>query len=191
MLCVELKGFVRACAPLSGGISDIVIFDPEDFNFTQAAAIAGVKQPYTAVAARAGAEAALVYAISFTRDEAEWTWRQSVRGCSVKYEHSFAFQLPENGQTLTNFLEALDAASCCCGLGMAIRLNTGKVVIAGEKWVNAASVARFTILNNGSNGTTGKLYDDFNGGNIVLTGPYSRNLYEYTGGWEDFEALLT
>lgn len=190
MLCVTLQAFARACAPLSGGISDIVVFDPEDINFTQAAAVAGVAQPYTALALRAGAELAKVYNIVFTRDEAEWTWRQSVRGCSVKYEHTFTFQLPENSQNLTTFLQALDAASCCCGLGMFIRLNTGQVFVAGEKYVNANQVGRFTILNNGSSGTSGKLYDDFNGGTIVLTGPYSRNLYEYTGGWDDITALF-
>lgn len=192
MLCVQLRGYARACGSVTGGISDIVTFDPNDFDFTQAADVAGVKQPYTAVALRAGATAvagAKMFVINFQQDEAEWIWRQSVRGCSTKYEHEFRFQLPENGQTLTTFLQALDAASCCCGLGMAIRLNDGKVFIAGEKYVNAVAIPRFSVKNDGSEGTSGKLYDDFNGGNIVLKGSYSRNLYEYTGGWDDITAL--
>ncbi len=303
MLCVTLKEFARACAPVSGGISDIAIFDPNDYNFTQPSAILGVNQAYNAISLRAGANgtggtgatctvtistlgitgdnislalpngmiigwttqtvtettvtllaAKLVlningytitsgysatnlagvititapaglgatvnghelviddegmvtsrtafaggvngtglgkmYMISFLRDEAEWTWKQSVKGCSTKYEHAFNFQLPENSQNLTTFMEALDAASCCCGLGMAIRLNDGKVFIAGEKYVNGTSISRFSIVNNGSNGTTGKLYDDFNGGNMILAGSYSRSLYQFTGGWEDIESFL-
>lgn len=302
MLCIDLKEFTRLCLPTTGGISDIVTFDPEDFNFTQPAAVNGVKQPYSAVALRAeavgtgataptatvtltlvGADgdivaiywkgtllgtftktatestvtllaAALVGAINgntgdtgfsatnlagvititapaaygatintqnltveatgtinftktaftggvtgtggkmfnvtFLRDEAEWAWKQTVKGCSVKYEHTFTFQLAENSHNLTTFLEALDAASCCCGLGVVIRLSSGKIFVCGEKYVNSSSIPRFTVLNNGSSGSSGKLYDDFNGGTIVLTGPYSRSLYEYNGTWADILALM-
>lgn len=306
MVCVTLQSFVRPCTPVSGGISDLVVFDPNDYNFTQAAPILGVAQKYSAVALRAaavgvgavaatctvtvtaigsdgdviavyeplqfggrllgsftktasettatllaqalrtavnagtgthgysvtGAAAVLTFAaplslgalintkeltvddgggitatdtafsggttgtggkmfiMNFLRDEAEWAWKQSVKGCSVKYEHTFTFQLPENSQTLTTFMEALDAASCCCGLGMAFRLNDGKIFICGEKYVNNSTISRFTVLNNGSSGTTGKLYDDFNGGTMILTGPYSRSLYEYSGSWADIEALM-
>jgi len=190
MLCITLQKFTQACGGITGGVSNIAVFDPDDINFTQAADVAGVKQPYTALALRAGAETAKVYGVTFVRDEAEWAWKQSVKGCSVKYEHTLTFQLAQNQQALTTFLQALDAAACCCGLGLAIRTNDGKVFIAGEKWVNAAEIARFTMTHNGSSGTSGKLYDDFNGGTIVLTGPYSRNLFEYTGGWDDFTALL-
>jgi hypothetical protein len=56
--------------------------------------------------------------------------------------------------------------------------------------VNAIAQPRFSVKNDGSEGTSGKLYDDFNGGNIVLKGSYSRNLYEFTGGWEDITALM-
>lgn len=193
MLCVTLKNFIRACAPVSGGISDIAIFDPADFSFTQAAAIAGVAQPYTAIALREGADdaaGALFFLINFQQDEAEWKWTQSVKGCSVKYSHELDFQLPENSQALTTFQQALDAASCCCGLGLIFRLNNGKVFVLGEKYVGANTIARFTIKQDGSTGGSGKLQDDFNGGNLILKGDYSRNLFEYTGGWDDVEALM-
>lgn len=303
MICVTLQSYERACSPVSGGISDMLTFDPNDFNFVQANPILGAAQPYSAIALRSGAEgvgavsatatvtivdvgtdgdiitvtvgstvigsftktatettatllaAALnaeinsgtgthgftsspagavltitaptrlgatlngtsplvddggditstdtnfsggttgsggkFFIMNFLRDEAEWTWKQSVKGCSVKYEHSFNFQLPENSHTLTTFMSALDAASCCCGLGMIIRLNDNRIFVAGEKYVNDSSIGRFTILNSGSSGTSGKLYDDFNGGNMILTGPYSRSLYEYSGDWADFEALMS
>lgn len=189
MLCISLKEFARACAPSTGGINNIVTFDPDDYNFTQPADVAGVKQAYTVIALREDSTG-LMYKIDFTREEAEWTWAQSVKGCSVKYEHKFNFQLSENSQNLTTFMQALDAAACCCGLGMIVRLNNGKIFVAGEKWVNAAEIPTFTVLNNGSSGTTGKLYDDFNGGNMVLAGNYSRSLYQYTGAWSTITALM-
>jgi hypothetical protein len=110
MLCTNLKGRTRACGPVTGGVSDVGIFDPNDFNFTQAAPVSGVVQPYTAAVLRAGATSAAgakVYLLSFQQDE----------------------------------------------------------------------------------GTSGKVFDDFNGGNIHLKGSYGRNLYEWTGTWADIEAL--
>lgn len=303
MICVTLSAYSRTCGPVTGGVSDIAVFDPSDYNFTQAAAINGVAQPYNAIARRAGAvgvgataatgtatitvvgadgnvisiyygslllgsftktsaestptllavaligainalttttgfsatnvagvitvtaplwygaapngislivddsgtivatataafsggvtgTAGKIYRINFQYEEAEWTWKQTVKGCSTKYEHTFAFQLPENGQALTTFLQALDNASCCCGLGMVIRLNGGKIFICGEKYVNTVSIARFQVGQNGSSGTSGKLYDDVNGGNLTIVGNYSRNLYEYNGTWADIEALM-
>ncbi len=167
----------------------MAIFDPNDINFTQGADVDGAKAPYTAAAERAGVVGPSMFLVSFQVDEAEWTWAQSVTGCSVKYEHEFIFQLPENSQSLTNFQQALDAAGCCCGLGLIIRLNNGKIFVAGEKYVNAASIPKFTIKQDGSEGGSGKLFDDFNGGNIHFKGAYSRNLYEYTGDWSTIEAF--
>ncbi len=193
MLCITLQEYVRACGPVTGGISDILVFDPSDFDFTQVAPVAGVAQPYSAIARQTGATEPLggnMFNVTFLRDEAAWDWKQSVKGCSTKYEHTFAFQLPENSQQLTTFLQALDSASCCCGLGMIIKLNDGRIFVAGEKFVNGSSIGRFTITQNGSTGGSGKLYDDFNGGNIVLVGPYSRNLFEYDGPWADIEAMM-
>lgn len=146
--------------------------------------------PVTAFSGGVTGTGGKMYKIGFQRDEAEWQWKQSRKGPSVKYDHSFIFQLPENSQNLTVFMEALDAAAACCGLGMIIRLTTGKIFVCGEKFVNGSSITRFTVLNEGSSGGSGKLYDDFNGGNITITGPYSRSLYEYGGTWADIEALM-
>lgn len=190
MLCVTLKKYTRACGSVSGGISDIVFFDPFDFDFTNTTT-SGVVGPYTVIEARTGAETlGKVYPVTFQQDEAEWKWTQSRKGCSVKYDHEFDFQLPDNSQQLTNFLSAMDAAACCCGLGMIIRLNNGKIFIAGERFVNSTEQPRFTITQDGSTGTSGKLIDDFNGGNLVFKGSYTRNLLEYTGDWADVTALV-
>ncbi|WPV66279.1 hypothetical protein [Chitinophaga sp. LS1] len=189
MLCFVAQGYTRPCGGVTGGISDIAIFDPSDFNFTQVSAGA----PYSAIALRAGATAedgAKMYLVNFQPDQAEWKWKQSKNGCATKYEHEFDFQLPENSTLLTNFLQAIDSAGCCCGLGLAIRLNSGKIFIAGEKYVGGASIPKFIVAQDGSDGSSGKVFDDFNGGNIVLKGNYSRNLREYSGTWASLEALM-
>jgi hypothetical protein len=269
MLCVSLNSFSRACGGVSGGLSDVALFDPFDFDFTQANAIAGVAQPYTAIALRAGSGAtatatassgavtgisvgsggsgytsaptvvitgagtgatavasvvggivtainvtaggtgytsaptisftgggatasggAKMYPINFQVDEGNWTWKQSVKGCAVRYDHEFIVQLPANNQALTTFLQSIDAAGCCCGVGVIARLNSGKIFVAGERYVNGSSIARFILKNDGSEGDTGKVFDDFNGGTLHLKGGYSRNLYEYTGTWASIEALM-
>lgn len=193
MICVTLKPYTRACGNVTGGISDIGVFDPADIAFTQAAAVDGVLPAYTAVTLTDGATATddgpLICFINFQIGEAEWKWKQSVKGCSVKYEHEFDFTLPQNSQALTNFQQALDNAACCCGLGIVMRTNDNKIFIAGESLVNATKILRFIINQDGSDGGSGKAYDDPNAANIVLKGDYSRNLYEYTGTWASLLAL--
>lgn len=270
MICFKVTGYNRSCGSVTGGVSNIVIFDPFDMDFTQASPVSGVAQPYTAVALRAGSGAtgtavltsavvtsvtitaggtlypvaptisftggggtgatatavitggivtainvtaggtgytsvptvvfsggaataaggAKMFELNFQYEEAEWTWKQSKKSCSVKYDHEFKFQLPENSQTLTTFQQALDAAGCCCGIGMAVRLNNGRIFIAGERFVSGAEIVRFIMTQDGSDGTSGKVYDDVNGGNIVLKGSYFRNLYEYTGTWASITGLM-
>lgn len=182
MLCVTLSSYVRTCSAVSGGISDIMLFDPSDFTFTQASLTA----PYTAIATRPGASIAtdiLMFPISFTENEADRTWKQTRKGCSTKYDHEVHAQLPQLSDALTTFLQSMDAAGCCCGLGIIIRHNDGKIFVMGEKYVGANAIPKFTVTMDGSDGTSGKLFDDFNGANVLFKGPYSRELREYTGTW--------
>jgi hypothetical protein len=190
MICVSLQSYVRACAGVTGGVSDIMVFDPSDFNFTQSPS----NGPYTAVALRTGASQAsggLMFPISFNQDEANRAWTQSRKGCAVKYEHTVNAQLPQLSNALTNFLQSMDAAGCCCGIGIAIRHNDGKIFIMGEKYVGGSSIGRFTVTMDGATGDSGKLMDDFNGANVVFKGSYSRDLREYTGTWATLEAFTT
>ena len=186
MLCVNPQAYDRVCGPTSGGIARIWLFDGEDFNLTQAAAVNGVAQPYAAIALRAGATAASgakMFPVKFEKDEAEYTFKQSRKGCSVKYEHQLEFKLPDLSQLITTWNASLDSAGCCCGVGLAIQLNSGKIFIAGEKYVNAEVIdIPLTLKQDGSSGTSGKLLDDFNGETVIIKGDAGRKLYEFTGG---------
>ncbi|MFL5810372.1 MAG: hypothetical protein ACJ749_12685, partial [Flavisolibacter sp.] len=174
---------------VTGGVSDVAIFDPNDLNFTQAAAVDGVNQPYTAVAERDTVTSPSIFIIDFLIEQGQFTWKQSVNGCSSKYDYELVVQLAEQSQNLSTFLESLDAAGCCCGLGLIVRYNSGKIFVAGEKYVNDAAITRFILKNDGSDGDSGKALDDFNGVNLHLKGAYKRPPYEYTGTWDSLAAL--
>jgi hypothetical protein len=268
MLCVTLHERIRSCGGVSGGISDILLFDPNDFNFSQAGPVAGLAQKYSAVALRAGsgvtatatvasgavtainvtaggtgypvaptvvitgagtgaaavanvvggivvsitvtaagtgystaptisftggaataASGGKMFRINFQEDEAEWTFNQSRAGCSVKYEHEWIFQVPQNNQSLTTWLQTLDAAGCCCGLGLIFRAMSGEIFVAGEKYVAGESIPRFKLFQDGTDGGIGKLIEDLNGANVHIKGSYTRNLYEFSGTWAALEAL--
>lgn len=186
MLCTNLKPYNRACSPTSGGIARLWIFDGEDFDFTQAAEDPDTgAQPYTAIALRTGATAAagaLMFPIKFGAKTAEYTFTHSRNGCSVKYEHKLEFLLPDLSQLITTWNQAVDAASCCCGVGLMIQLNSGKILVAGEKYVNSDAITiPLQMEQNGSTGTSGKLMEDVNGETVIMLGDHVRKLYEYTG----------
>lgn len=188
MLCVTLRSYSRGCGPVTGGISDILFFDPSDFNFTQV----GPTDPYSAVTRRTGATAvggALMFPVTFNVGEANRTWAHSRKGCSVKYDHTVNAQLPQLSNALTTFLSALDAAGCCCGIGLIIRANDKKTFVMGEKYVNNEEITKFTVVMDGSNGDSGKLFDDFSGANVVIKGPYSRDLFEFSGAWSAIQGF--
>jgi hypothetical protein len=189
MICVSLVGYNRTCGAVTGGISDVGIFDPNDLNFTQAAAIAGVNQPYSAVAIRDTVTDPAVFIIDFLVDNGQFTFKQTVNGCSTKYEFDVALQLAELSHDLATFLESMDAAGCCCGLGIFVRLNSGKTFVLGEKYVNDSAITKFIMKNDGSDGDSGKVLDDFNGVNLHLKGSYKRMAYEYTGSWDVVVAM--
>lgn len=184
MLCITLQSYNAPCGVTSGGVSDIWIFDPSDFDFTQTTT-AGVKQPYTAVALRAGATAlggAKMFPVKFQRKEAEFKFKHSINGASVKYDFDIMAQLPNLSHDLTIFLQSLDNAGVCCGLGMIILLNSGKLFVIGERYVNTGLVPYFEVKMDGSEGGSGKKFEDFNGANVMFKAEYGRMAYEYTGG---------
>jgi hypothetical protein len=181
MLCVTLKSYTKPCGGVSGGVSRIWVFDPTDFNFTQVAK----NDPYTVIALRDGATAAAgakIFPINFQRKEAEFKFKHTITGCSVKYEFDISAQLPGLTNDLTAYLMSLDTAGCCCGLGLIIELNTGVVLVIGERYVNASLIPYFEVKMDGTDGTSGKKFEDFQGANVMFKGEYNRPAFEYTGG---------
>lgn len=182
MLGVKIDKLTRACTPASGGVSRILLFDPNDFEFTQDA----TTKSYTTVTKRKGAETTGFFVdIPFKRKEAEYKFNQSVGASgAAKYVHEFTCLIASIGQTLTNFLTNLDAASYCSGIGIAIQLNSGEVLIMGEAYVDGDLIPSFWPEHNGSEGGSGKLFDDSNGVTVKITADYSRALNSFSGGFQ-------
>lgn len=188
MLCVTLKSYTAPCSSTTGGVSDIWIFDPSDFNWTQDA----TTKSYTAVALRPDAvpgEGANMFYVKFQRKEAEFKFKHTLNGCSVKYEFDIDAQLPNLSQELTNYLESLDSAGCCCGLGMVIRLNSGKIFVIGERYVNAKTIPYFEVVMNGTEGGSGRKMEDFNGAKVMFKAEFGRMANEFTGDVAVIEAF--
>lgn len=192
-LSINILPFNRICGPTFGGLARVWLFDPADFDFTQAVPGVGGANPYSAVAlatAAAGNAAAKMYPIVFDKKTAEYTFKQSRKGCSVKYEHQLELKLSDLSQLITNWNAALDAAGCCGGLGILMQLNSGKMFVAGERVVNGAPIEiPLDMVQDGSSGSTGKLIDDENAETVILKGDYTRKLYEFTGGVASIMAL--
>lgn len=111
-------------------------------------------------------------------------------GSSSSYEYAITARLAQMSQQMTNFAAKLDGAAVCCQLVFVWRTNDGKIMVAGEKWVDAESITRFRVRQDGSKYSIGKKFTDFNGADLSLKGSYSRLPYEFTGGWAAIEALM-
>lgn len=185
MLCVNLISYSSPCGATSGGVSDIWIYDPSDFNFIQEKETGKGANPYSAISLVDGATkegGARMFRVKFKRKEAEFNFTHSSEGCSVTYEFELSAKLPNLSNDLTNFLSSLDAAGCCCGLGIIIFLNSGKILVLGEKNVNSEVIPYFEVVMNGTKGGSGKTFKDFNGADVMLKGEYSRMAREFVGG---------
>jgi hypothetical protein len=128
---------------------------------------------------------AKMFPIGFSKNgnEAEYTYSQSRNGSSVKYEHQLEFFVSDLDQLIAQWNQSIDDAGACGGIGLAVQLNSGKIFIGGEKWINDDPIdIPLLFRQDGSTGTSGKLYDDPNGQTTIIKGDYKRNLYEFTGG---------
>lgn len=186
MLSVTLIDYNAQCAVTTGGVSNIWLFDRDDFEFTQAAAATdGSLPPYSAVALRTGATAtagAKMFPINFFYQECEYKYNMTKKGASVEYAHEVTFLLPDLSNLITNWNSMVDAAGACHGVGMVIQLFSGKIFVLGEKWVGTNALPEWRIAQDGSSATTGKLFSDVNGQTTTLKGPYKRAAYEFSGG---------
>lgn len=190
MLCITLTSYNRACASTTGGINRLWLFDPADWTFTMASSI------YTAVARMAGATfagGAIMAPISFENKTAEYTSKRTSTGpCRYKYEHKITADLPQLTSTVNLWLKSLDDAGCCCGLGIIFEMNDGTIFVMGERYIATSAITpKFEVLHGDSGQSTGKLFDDFNGTNLVIVGEYFRPLRTYSADVDTIVAFET
>lgn len=190
MLCIDLYPYSRSCDLVTGGVSDIWVFDPEDFDFTQSGNT-GVTA-YSVVARRTGATSAggaLMYRMRFSPNEAQRTFNRTMQGCSVQYEHIVTCPMPQLSLQLGNLIRSFDRASCCCGIGLVVRHNDSKIFIGGESYVNGTRIPNFQMKLMDTTGDSGKAFSDFNGANMQFKGMYSRPMIEFSGGMSAITAM--
>jgi hypothetical protein len=175
-----------AVANIVGGVVVSVTITAGGTGYTGTPTVA-----FTAVGATVLGGARL-FPINFSKkgNEAEYTYKQSRKGSANKVEHQLQFFLNELDQLTTQWNKAVDDAGACSGIGMIIQLNSGKVFVAGERYVGNNPInVPLLMVQDGSSGTSGKLFDDQNGQETVLKGDNGQTLYEYTGGLASLVAL--
>lgn len=180
MLKITNAKYTPACGTNSGGISRVWNFDPADMDFTYTPGTG-----YTAVGLVAGATVlggSGFFPIAFNQYEADYKGPQTIKGTSVKYAHALSLQVSFIGQKLTDFLEKMDTASSCYGVGFVIEFNNGTIIVVGENVVDGASIPLWRMRHDGSDTDSGKAFDDNNGGTLMFKGDYSRPAREFTGG---------
>lgn len=169
------------CAVKPGGVAQIAIFDSTLFDFTQAAPVSGVPQPYTAITDLGTATE--MYPVAFTRMKARYSYDQkNTDGVAPMYQHKLEFPVPDINMLTEQWSTLIDQQGYCCGVGIVIILNSGRILIMGESSVNATSLlVPFYVYQDGSKADSGQKMDDQNANTVTLTGAYNRPLIEYTG----------
>jgi hypothetical protein len=197
MLGCNVSGYSRTCTPVTGGVSDLLVGDANDFDFTSGApGTNGEPVGYDTIALHSGSGSgtsggAYLYGIESLSETIGIDITQAnADGSSSSYEYIISARLAQMSQTMTNFNYKLDAAAVCCQLVFVWRSNDGHIFVAGEKYVDGDSIVPFRLRNDGSKVSSGKKFTEFNGEDLSLKGSYNRLPYEYTGTWSSIEALM-
>jgi hypothetical protein len=180
--CAKIIKYVPAtCAPASGGIARIGIADATLLDFTQAAPVSGVPQPYTAVTDLG--TSTKIYGVQFTRQKARYTYDQkNTDGVNPSYTHKLTFDVPNINMLSMQWNSLVDIQGYCCGVLIFIFMNAGPILIMGEASVNGSPLTiPFYTYQDGGKGDSGQKFDDPNSNTQLLTGMYNRPLVEYTG----------
>lgn len=188
--CAKVIKYIPAtCAVVPGGVAQIFIADATLFDFTQAAPVSGVPQPYTAITDLG--TSTKIYGVKFTRMQAEYTYDQSnTDGVAPVYNHKLTFPVPDINMLTEQWSTLVDTQGYCCGILLIIILNSGRILIMGENSVNAATLAvPFYTYQDGSKASSGKKMDDQNQNVVTIVGQYNRPLIEYTGSLASIIAL--
>lgn len=199
MIGYQAQSYKTSCGTISGGISELFWFDPDDLNFTQVAPTPTLLHPpYTVVAFREDDEGGPVttaggaglFPIDIEEDTGTFKAIQSIAGRSVKYEYEIVSEIAKVSNSMTNFFARLDAASVCSNIGLVIVDNTGAIHVVGERWVNANIIPKFKMKNDGSEIHIEGALDGKNGATLSIKGAYSRGPLEYTGSRASLEPFI-
>lgn len=182
------------CGIPAGGISNLYIFDPTVFDFTQAAPVSGVVQTYAYITdLGSGIPPNLIYPIKFEQMSAEYDFDfKNDDGVAPAYTHKVTFSVPRINITATAWNLLVNSNAYCCGLGIIMITNSQDVLIMGEASVNTAQlIPKFYCYQDGSKGGTGKKGTDKNTITTTLVStPYYRPLITYTGTIASILALV-
>jgi len=184
-ICVTLTSNKNAtCSNVSGGIAQLLFFDPYDFTFDVAGGL--TQRGYYSVYHQYRANFPnlhIFYKVVFQKDEANYSVKQSSKkGVSAMYDHEITFTANALSMIQTQWNDLIDKAGGCCGVGVVIIMNSGKVLIAGEKVINSEeAINPLHLYMDGTTGTTGKKYEDINGTTVMIKGTWTQLLCEYLG----------
>lgn len=178
------------CSIISGGISNIYVADATLWDFTQAAPVSSVTQPYTAITDLG--TSSKIYPIQFETMAAEYDFdMKNENGVSPAYTHKCMFNVPRVNMLATQWGMLINQQGYCCGILVIMITNSNDILIMGEGSVNAAPlVPKFSVYQDGTKGGTGKKAADKNTVGVTLTSiEYFRPLIQYTGTVASITAL--
>lgn len=185
------------CSIISGGISNLYVADATLFDFTQAAPIASVTQPYTAITYLGAGTPAPgggigLFPIQFETMSAEYDFdMKNENGVSPAYTHKCMFNVPRVNMLASQWGMLINQQGYCCGILIIMITNANDILIMGEGSVNAAPLTpKFSTYQEGTKGGTGKKAADKNTVGVTLTSiEYFRPLIQYTGTVASITAL--
>jgi len=178
------------CGIISGGMSIIYIADATLFDFTQAAPVAGVVQPYTAITDLG--TGSKIYPVLFEQMAAEYDFdMKNADGVSPAYTHKCMFNVPRVNMLAAQWAILANNQGYCCGILVIMITNANDVLIMGEGSVNAAPLTpKFFTYQEGTKGGTGKKGSDKNTVGVTITScEYFRPLIQYEGTIASIQAL--
>jgi hypothetical protein len=165
-----------AVANIVGGVVTGITVTAGGTGYTSAPAVSFTN---TGATVQGGAK---MYPINFLENTGEYTFdNPESESCSIAFKHTFSCTVINISQELNNFINGIDAAGCCCGLGIVMELNSGVILVMGEKFVGNVEGKRFKIKAS-SKGSSGKKFEDNNSAELTFNGSFTRPLNTFTGG---------
>lgn len=156
-------GFTKVCAARSGGVKNIWLANRADLTTAGFTLTSGV---YTAVTM---ATTKVFYKFEFDEDTAEARFNTAVENQSVSVTNEIEFYLGKLSATMRDGLQAILDTSPC-GMIAIVEDNNGVKWVYGytENHPSNTSVQGRPLMAQGIEATTGKVFTDATGANVIL-----------------------